>query len=429
MESVRLERLANGVRVVLVPMYGVESIAVGTYVQTGSRYESRQINGISHFLEHMVFKGTKKFPSHAQTSYLEGLGAIQNAWTDVDATAYWCKIPADRWKEGLEVVKELALYPLFPEMDLEIEKGVIIEEINRREDQPDEIVSEVLMEMLYQNNPLGMTVLGTPEVIRSLKRDDFVKYHTEQYVAGKLVVVLAGKISDVEAVRGQIEQWFSQVPSNSGREFEALVSPTAGSRFKFYKKKTAEQAHFELGCRTFGTQNERRFALAVLTSYLGEGLSSRLFTELREKRGLCYTVHAAGVHMQDTGVWSVYAGVAENKFESAVEAVWEEMQRLTEVPLTDGDLNAAKEKLRGRLIFSKENPISVMEYYARQALDRPDSMLDYDMVLSRLMGVNAEQIQMVARELFRAENMNLAVVGGIEETRVSETLAKIEKGR
>ena len=151
--------LRNGVRVVLVPMSGVESVAVGVYVKTGSRYETPGNNGISHFLEHMVFKGTKKFPTHKDTSYLEGLGAIQNAWTDVGATAYWCKLPADRWREGLEMVKELALYPLIPEADLEIERGVILEEINRHNDRPEELAGELLMETMYGENPLAMTVL------------------------------------------------------------------------------------------------------------------------------------------------------------------------------------------------------------------------------------------------------------------------------
>src|SRR3989344_1077224 len=163
-------KLRNGVRVVLVPMEGVESTAVGVFVETGSRYETAKINGISHFLEHMVFKGTKKFPTHRDTSYLEGLGAIQNAWTDVDATCYWTKIPADHCDKGLELMADLALTPTIPEKDLEIERGVILEEINRRDDRPDEMVGEVLMKQMFAPNGLGMTTLGEPEVIKSLKR-------------------------------------------------------------------------------------------------------------------------------------------------------------------------------------------------------------------------------------------------------------------
>ena len=195
-KSFEFYRLKNGVRVVIVPMSGVKSVAVGVYVGTGSRYETSQTNGISHFLEHMVFKGTKKFPTSRDTSYLEGLGAIQNAWTDVDATAYWCKLPSEKWKEGLEMVKELALYPTIPNRDLEIERGVILEEIQRRNDRPDELVAEALQIMMFPGNALGWTTLGKPEVIKDLSRADFLRYHQSQYKSDNLVVALAGEIGN-----------------------------------------------------------------------------------------------------------------------------------------------------------------------------------------------------------------------------------------
>lgn len=395
----------------LVPMEGVESTALGVYVKTGSRYETEKINGLSHFMEHMVFKGTKKFPTHQDTSYLEGLGAIQNAWTDVDATAYWCKIVADKWKEGLELITELAVNPIFPPKDLEIERGVIVEEINRREDRPDEIVSEVLQEKLFPGNPLQMTVLGTAEVIKSVTREEFIKYHTEQYVAGRLVVVVAGNLKNESGVEKAIVEGFGGLPEDKGRDYKPLSGLTEGADVGVYVKKTADQIHFEMGLRCFDSIDKRRFPLAVLTSYLGQGLSSRLFTELREKRGLCYSVHAAAAHMEDTGVWSVYAGVAKDKFPAALEAVWEEMKRLREVKLSFGELAAAKEKIRGSIIFSKENPIHQMEFFARQALDKPNEMIDYDMLIQSLMEVTSNQIRDLAGELFKLTKIRLAVVG------------------
>ncbi len=415
-------RLNNGVRVVLVPMTGVQSIGVGVYIQTGSRYETAKINGLSHFLEHMAFKGTKKFPTHRETSYLEGLGAIQNAWTDVDATAYWCKIPADRWHEGLEVAKELALYPTIPTRDLEIERGVILEEINRREDRPDEIVSEELQSLMYGKNPLGMMVLGKPEVIKRVDREDFLAYHGRQYVAGKLVVVLAGKLPQTGEVKRQIEEWFGGLPKAGGDDFKPVDDRQREAEVKIYKKKLAAQAHLELGVRGVNDSDERRFPLAVLTSYLGQGLSSRLFIELREKRGLCYAVHAGSQQLVDVGVWSVYAGVALDKMEAAITAIWQEMKRMREVRLSETELAAAKEKLRGPMLFAMENPISQMEWYARQALDKPDAMMSYDDVVTRLMRIDAAQIQQVARELFVPEKVNLAVVGPVEETQKGKLL-------
>lgn len=396
---------------VLVPMVGVESVAIGTYIKTGSRYESSRINGLSHFLEHMVFKGTKKYPSHKETSYLEGLGAIQNAWTDVDATAYWCKIVAERWLEGLDLMSELVLNPIFPSEDLEIERGVILEEINRREDRPDELVSEGLQEKLFAGNPLGMTTLGRTEVIKTVTRKDFIDYHNEQYVAGRMVVVMAGKLTEEEKTRSIIEKLYGKLTSGQGREYKPVDDMSKGSQAAVRFKKTADQTHFELGMRAFNCKDNRRFALAVLTSYLGQGLSSRLFTELREKRGLCYTVQASGSQMEDVGIWSVYAGVAKEKFPAALAAVWEEMKRLREVLLTANELQAAKEKIRGQIAFAKENPIYQMEFFARQALDKPEEMIDYDTFISSLNETNSNQIREVAGELFKADNLSLSVVG------------------
>lgn len=211
-------RLENGVRVILVPMQGVESVGVGVYVGTGSRYETKEVNGISHFLEHMAFKGTKNYPTHKETSYLEGLGAIQNAWTDVDATAYWCKIPADRWEEALRLAADLAINPTVPEKDLEIERGVVLEEINRKEDRPDELVGEELGKLMFGGNPLGMTVLGEAEVIKKLSRKDFMDYHDRQYVSGNFVVTIAGKISQITNLKSQITIIFGSLPKRRGKD-------------------------------------------------------------------------------------------------------------------------------------------------------------------------------------------------------------------
>ncbi len=417
--------LKNGVRVVLVPMTGVESVACGVYAKTGSRYETAKINGISHFLEHMVFKGTKKFPTSRDTSYLEGLGAIQNAWTNVDATAYWCKIPADKWREGLEVAKELALYPVFPEKDLEIERGVVLEEIKRREDRPDEISQELLQEVMYAQNPLGMTVLGTPEVIKRVTRKEFVSYHDRQYVAGRLAVVVAGKMNQKE-VRSQIEEWFGGLPAGEGRDFERVVEKQSKPVMKIEKKRLANQAHTTIGFKGLTVADPKRFASTLLTVYLGQGLSSRLFLELREKRGLCYAIRADDDRLEDTGIWSVYTGTGIQTLEEAVKAVLAELVRMKEELMTGKELEQAKEKVRGPLLFSKENPINQMEYYAKQVLDRPEELMGYDTVIERLMGVTVEEVRQVARDVFKTEKLSLAVVGPVEK-KTEEKLLKLLK--
>lgn len=417
-------RLKNGVRVVLVPMSGVKSVAVGVYVGTGSRHETSKINGLSHFLEHMVFKGTKKFPTPKETSYLEGLGAIQNAWTDVDATAYWCKLPSDKWQEGLEMVKELALYPTIPVRDLEIERGVILEEIQRRNDRPDELVAEDLQELMFSGSTLGWPILGKPEIIKSLSKAAFLQYHQSQYKSANIVVAVAGNITQRSMLSAQIKDWFGILQEGRVQGFKNVESKN-GPRIKIDNKKLANQAHLELGFPGINASDPRRFALSLLTSYLGQGLSSRLFMELREKRGLCYAVQASESRWKDTGEWDVYAGVNIDKLEGALEGILGELKRTKDTKLTKDELAQTKEKVRGPILYSMENPVRQMEWYARQALDRPEEMMDYDMVMSRLMKVTADEVRGVARDLFRTEKLNLAVVGPIEKKREAGLLKKL----
>ena len=409
-----------------MPMGGVKSVAVGVYVGTGSRYEDAGNNGISHFLEHMVFKGTKKFPTPKDTSYLEGLGAIQNAWTDVDATAYWCKLPSDKWKQGLEMVKELALYPTIPPRDLEIERGVILEEIQRRNDRPDELAAEGLQALMFPGNALGWATLGKTEIIKSLSRADFLMYHQSQYKSDNLVVAITGNISQRSVLSAQIKDWFGELSEGKSGGFEIVKDVQNGPRLKVQNKKLANQAHLELGVPGVNVADPRRFALTILTSYLGQGLSSRLFMELREKRGLCYAVHASEARFRDTGEWDVYAGVNIDKLEEALEGILGELKRTKEIKLTKDELAQTKEKVRGPIIYSMEDPVRQMGWYASQALDRPEEMMDYDMVIERLMGVTAEEVRAVARDIFKTEKLNLAVVGPIEKKR-EEALLKLLK--
>lgn len=424
MQPFDFSTLPNGVKVLLAPMEGVESVGIGVFVGTGSRFETPDINGISHFLEHMVFKGTKKYPTHADTSRLEGLGAIQNAWTDVDATAYWCKIPADRWVEALDLVADLALTPQIPEKDLEIERGVILEEINRKEDRPDELVSELMQGLIYPDNPLGMTILGRPEVIKQVSRNDFLSYHKRHYVSGNFTVVIAGKIANIQNLKSNIQEIFGKLEKKSGQEI-VKVGGQSGSRWKVKRKDLANQAHVELAWPGVNNADDRRFAIAVLNSYLGQGLSSRLFIELREKQGLCYAVSSGANYLKDVGTVGVSAGLNIEKLERAIDGIMKEIQRLKDTKIQSDELEKSKEKIRGPMIFAMENPIRVMEYYARQALDRPEEILTPTQVIKKILAVTAEDIQAVAQQFYTKENLNLAVVGPVEESRIAKIVEDV----
>ena len=211
-----------------------------------------------------------------------------------------------------------------------------------------------------------------------------------------------------------------------GTGFESIGDKWNKPRLKFKQKKLSDQAHVEIGVPGFNVNDEQRFAAAMLTAYLGQGMSSRLFIELREKRGLCYAVHASHDALEDVGVWDVYAGVALEKLPAAVEAILVEMARLKEVKLTSAEIVAAREKMRGPLLFSMENPVNQMNWYAKQALDRPDQILSYDDVIDRLMRIDSNKVQQAARELFTTERLNVAVVGPVDN-KTEEGLAKLLK--
>lgn len=412
MKKFTFYKLSNGVRVVEVPMQGVKSVALGVFSTVGSRYESAEDNGISHFLEHLVFKGTKKYPTTADTSSLEALGAIQNAWTDVDATSYWCKIPSDQFHRGIDLVSDLALNPLVPPKDLEIEKGVILEEMNRRNDQPDQLVWEEFQAQMFADHPLGRSILGLPKVIKSATRDQILKYHTKHYTSDSLIVVVAGDLpGDTKAT---IKKLFGHLPKKAWVGPEGFKTK-ALKKMHFVKRPKDNQVNLVLGGYAATVYDTDRYIQNILLTVLGSGMSSRLFSELREKRGLCYSVSASDEKYPDVGVWTVYAGVATDKLKSALIGIKEQLQNLVDKPISEAELKSAKQRLKGMIIFSQEDPRRQMEYYASQVIDRDQEIYDYDQNLAKLMGVTAKQVQDYAAKIFRADNHYLTVLGPVTE--------------
>jgi predicted Zn-dependent peptidase len=419
-------KLNNGLRVVLVPMPGVESVATGIYVGTGSRYETAQNNGISHFTEHMVFKGTEKFPTTRDVSYLEGLGAMQNAATSLDYTQFYCKIPADRWREGMEVVKELATKPIFPAPDIEMERNVILEEIKWLNDHPDDLIGDVMQEALFPNHPLGMPIIGRPDVIKKLTQEDFVQFHRQFYTPGNMVVALAGKIIDPDGVKSQIEEWFGSMQPAQKPDFHPFVQEQKAPAVKMLTKSTLNQAFIALAVPGLSNNDPRRFALSVLNSYLGQGFTSRFYLEVREKRGLCYTISSGEHRLVDTGYWGVFAGLNHDKLPEAITAILQELRLVKDKPISEKDLTVTKEKIRGPLIFSMENPTSQMNFYGKQVLEKSEQVLDYDTVINKLMQVTVEDVQNIANDLFISEKLNLAIVGPIKRSEEKSLLKLLQ---
>lgn len=405
-----LTTLPNGLRILTIPMSGVQSVAAMVWVAAGTRHETKNVNGIAHFLEHVVFKGTKKYKNHEVISRtVEGIGGILNAYTDSEFTAYWCKVPKVHFDKSLDLISQLALYPTLPAKDIKKESGNVIEEINRREDRPDERGWEEFIALLYPNQPLGWTTLGTKETVSSIARADFEKFRGTHYSPDKMTIVVAGAVTPGQVERS-VKEVFGGLKKYKTETALPVVEKQRNPAVRLYFKETAAQAHIYLGARAFAHSNPDRYALYVLNSILGQGLSSRLFINIREKKGLAYSIHSEAWLFSDTGLWAVYGGVNKEKMEKGIEGILEEMKKIRETRVGERELAEAKEKIRGPLLFLLENTFKLAEFYGMKAvigekLEGPGEEAE------KIMAVTAEDVRRVAQRIFTNDRLNLAVVG------------------
>jgi predicted Zn-dependent peptidase len=390
------------------------------HVAVGSRDELEAENGLAHFCEHMVFRGTKKLPTRDDTSVLEGLGAIQNGWTYSESTCYFAKLPHDKWELGLEVQKELALNPLFRDKDLESEKGVVIEEINKREDAPDELVWEVVEEMRFPNQAVGRSTLGKAEVIRSATGDQIRKFHSKYLNGGKILVAVAGKLDEQERVKEKIEVDFGSLSANE-KTLREEPKFSAGAQVKVINKPNT-QVNLLISFDTFALGDKRRYVLKLIDNILGSGLSSRLFRNVRDRLGLAYSIGSDYSLEVDHGSFSVYAGVSPDKLELAVGAIMAELNLLKTEGVLEQELVAAKEKFRGPMMFAMENPYNQMQYYAKCALWLPEAVMTPEEDINAAMGVKTEEILQLAHELFVPAKAKVAIVGPVASDKEAEVV-------
>ncbi len=401
----------NGSRLLLVPMDGVNSVATCVMVGVGSRNETPAINGISHFLEHMVFKGTKKFPTTEDVNFIERMGGLQNAYTDVDITNYHNKLMASDWKEALELNKELALNPLLEEKYVEKERDVILEEMKRYNDDLPAKVSEEFQKLMYPGTSLGMRVIGEEASLRHATSHTLRTYHDTNYVPQQVTVILAGNIQKkIPHITAQAEEWFGSLSNSPSKEKEESVKDAQEKpMLSVVTKKDAEQAHLTLGIRTFSRKSEDRFAWNIFNLLFGVSFTSRLFKEIREKRGLCYTIRSGSDNWDDVGYWSIYAGVATEKVGTAVSAILEELKKVTDNGVTEKEVTVAKKRLLTMMSFKSEDPEFMAEYYGQQEL-RHLPILTISDYFKKIQGVTKEDIDMLIRKYILEKTLNLAVV-------------------
>jgi len=415
--------LKNGLRLILSHLPAVKSVTAIILCGTGSRYELAETNGISHFLEHMFFKGTKKRPTAVQISHaLDEIGADYNAFTGKETTGYHIKCASQHLNLSLEMLSDMLWNSKFDPAEIEKERGVIIEEINLYEDTPMRRVAEIYEQLLWANQPLGWDIGGRKEVIRKLQRADFIKYIEDRYAPNNMVVSIAGDF-DREKTVETVKKFFGHTPKKAVAGFLPVSENQKKPALKVTYKKT-DQAHLVLGFRAFKIGHSERYNSAVLATILGGGMSSRLFVNVREKHGLAYYVRADAESYLDTGTFSAAAGVDLKRIDDAIKVILAEFAEITKKPVFEKELRKAKEYIKGRVILSWEDSRTVAVSYGTDEI-LENKIRTIDEYLKRIDEVKAEDIKRVARFLFTSSKLNLAVIGPFKDQSRFERLLKL----
>jgi predicted Zn-dependent peptidase len=406
-------KLKNGLRVITVPMKDNPTVTVLVLVETGSKYENKQNNGLSHFLEHMCFKGTKKRPNaHAISAELDGLGSQYNAFTSHEYTGYYAKSDAKHFKQVFDVVSDIYLNSTFPEAEMEKEKGVIVEEINMYEDMPHRHVQDLFMSLLYGDQPAGWNIAGTRENVRAMTRKDFVDYKHAHYVPKATVVVVAGKVNE-KMVQKEVARVFSGMHYIS-KEKKAKVVEKQSKPEVLVKFKKTDQAHFVMGVRTFDMYDKSNPALTVLSTILAGGMSSRLFIKLREEMGVAYYVRSYNDTFTDHGFLEISAGVSTNRIHEVISEILKECKKLTRELVSDVELAKVKEYLVGNQKLELESSDAWASFYGGQEVSRK-KIKSPEEAEQAIRKVTARQVRDLAKKIFVNKNLNLAVIGPYED--------------
>lgn len=410
-----LHTLENGLRVVLVPIQEVESATTLVLVGAGSRYENKKNSGISHFLEHMAFKGTKNRPTAREiSSIIDGIGAESNAFTGKEITGYYIKSSSQHVGLSLDILSDMLANLLLDPAEIARERGVILEEINLYEDTPSRKIGDVFEDLLYGDTPMGWDISGSKAVINAVTHDDFVSYMKSLYSSDSIVVVVAGKF-DSAAVLKDVENKFGVLSKFPTTSFEKVTENQTGPQTLLKYKKT-EQSHFALGVRTLGIRDDKEnYILGVLASVLGGGMSSRLFHEVREKRGLAYYVRAYSENYEDVGYLAAFAGVDKTRIDEAIKVVRDELLKVgNDGELSQEELTKAKEYMKGHFILDLEDTRSVASHYSTDLILK-GKMENPDEVLRHIDEVTLEDVRTVARKYIKPEAMNLAIIGDFDD--------------
>ena len=406
---VTTKTLSSGVRVIVKRMEGLLSVTMGVLVGTGAAYETDEEDGISHFIEHMQFKGTDKYTAFELSDAFDALGAQVNAFTGKDMTCFYCKSTSDHAAESFALLAELFLNSTFPEEEMKREKGVVIEEINMDEDSPEDLCLDLLARAAYGNRGYGRNILGPASNVEGFTREQLFAYKKERYCPQNIVISFAGNI-DLSLASELAEKYFGGMkPCSSAKR----TPPVLREKNNLFRKKPIEQAHFAFAFPAIARDDPAFAATQVMNVILGGGMSSRLFKKVREELGLAYSVYSYSSHYEATGLFTVYAGVNPQKAEQAAEAVVSVIQEFKEKGVSEEEFLRGREQLKSSNIFSQENTSSQMLLYGKQLLYK-NEVYDFEKRMAEISALRIEDVHAAIAQNFDFSQACVASVGNLE---------------
>ncbi|MDD5449550.1 MAG: pitrilysin family protein [Candidatus Omnitrophica bacterium] len=400
--------LDNGLTIILADMPTMESISIGVWIAAGGRYENKKLSGISHFLEHMVFKGTKKRSTRELKESIEGRGGLLNGFTGEEFTCYLAKVLSKDAAIAMDILSDMTLNPSLEPKEFLKERYVILEEVKMYMDMPNHHVHELLAELLWPHQPLGMPLTGTVDTIASMKREDLAAYQKEFYGPANIVVAVAGKLPPGEFIR-DIEKKFKGAESRQRQVFEPVTLGQTRPRTNIFHKKT-EQTHLAMGLHGYSRFSRDKYKVDLMNIILGGNMSSRLFDEVREKLGLAYEISSSVKHYHDTGALVISAGIDNKKIDKAVKIIVRELKKMKTGDVKKEEFRRAKEFYKGQLSMLFEDTMNHMLWLGEKFISGDYEFRPKD-ILKEIEKVAREDISEVAKDILTRENINLAVIG------------------
>jgi predicted Zn-dependent peptidase len=411
--------LKNGLRIITIPMTDNPSVTVLVMVATGSKYETKEINGISHFLEHMVFKGTPRRPKASDISReLDSIGSQYNAFTGHEFTGYYAKSDSRHLDTVIDLIADMYLNPLFEQKEIDKEKGVIVEEIRMYQDMPQSRVQDAFMEVMYGDQPVGWYIAGTEQNVRSFNREDFIKYRDTHYVAEATTIIVAGSFDEAECI-SKIEKAYENILNTPKGSKIAVVESQQSPRIKIDYRET-DQTHIVIGFRSFKITDPRIPTMRVLSTILGKGMSSRLFSRMRDELGVCYYVKTDHDVMTDHGALTISAGVDNSRVEEATKEILIQCKKLKEELVSDAELKKAKDYITGTSMLGLETSEARAEFAGYQEILKGVIENPAD-IIAKVHKVTALDIQNLAQQIFVDTGLNMAVTGKFKDDAIFMT--------